>query len=131
MIVILRAYPDTKLGLVQEQKDAALEKAADFRSARMPKFFKHFEDNLKRSKSDFLLESGPTFADLCLFQVVDGLKFAYPKRMAKLEPEYPKLMKLYERVKEAPRIKAYLGSERRQKYSMGIFRHYPELDGDE
>ncbi|KWU44921.1 glutathione S-transferase [Rhodotorula sp. JG-1b] len=115
----------------EDQKDEAKRRAADFRSSRLPKFFKHFEDNLQRSKSDYLLESGPTYADLCLFQVVDGLKFAFPKRMAKLEPEYPKLMKLYTSVKEAPRIKAYLESERRQKYSMGIFRHYEELDGDE
>ncbi|MBZ6370418.1 MAG: glutathione S-transferase family protein [Microbacterium hominis] len=115
----------------QDQKDEAKRRAADFRSSRLPKFFKHFEDNLQRSKSDYLLESGPTYADLCLFQVVDGLKFAFPKRMAKLEPEYPKLMKLYTSVKEAPRIKAYLESERRQTYSMGVFRYYEELDGDE
>ncbi|GAA5862191.1 hypothetical protein JCM3774_004816 [Rhodotorula dairenensis] len=115
----------------EDQKQEAKRRAADFRSSRLPKFFQHFEDNLKRSESDYLLESGPTYADLCLFQVVDGLRFAFPKRMAKLEPEFPKLMKLYERVKEAPRIKAYLESERRQKYSMGVFRHYDELDGDE
>lgn len=97
----------------------------------MPKFLKHFEDNLRRSESDFLLESGPSFADLALFQLIDGLKYAYPKRMAKLEPEFPKVCKLYERVRQAPRIKAYLESERRQPYSNGVFRHYPELDLEE
>ncbi|GAA6016337.1 hypothetical protein JCM8202_005571 [Rhodotorula sphaerocarpa] len=124
-------HPLAVMKTYEEQKDAAAEKAADFRSARMPKFLKHFEDNLKRSESDFLLESGPSFADLALFQLIDGLKYAYPKRMAKLEPEFPKVCKLYERVRQAPRIKAYLESERRQPYSNGVFRHYPELDLEE
>lgn len=51
--------------------------------------------------------------------------------MAKVGPEYAKVTALYERVKAAPRIKAYLESDRRQQYSMGIFRHYPELDEQE
>ncbi|GJN88483.1 hypothetical protein Rhopal_001449-T1 [Rhodotorula paludigena] len=113
----------------ENQKDEAIRRATDFRKNRVPKFFKHFEDNLQRnSKGAFLLDSGASFADLALFQVVDGLKFAFPKLLAKLEPQYPKLFELYKTVKDAPRIKAYLESDRRQKYSMGIFRHYEELD---
>lgn len=63
-------------------------------------------------------------------QCVDGVKFMFPKAMAKLEREgkCTKVLGLCEAVKERPRIKAYLGSERRQKYSNGIYRYYEELD---
>ncbi|GAA6016530.1 hypothetical protein JCM10207_002829 [Rhodosporidiobolus poonsookiae] len=115
----------------EDQKDAAIPKAKSFREERVPKFFQHFEDNLSRSSGDFLLSSGPSYADLVLFQLVDGLKFAFPKLMKKTAQEYPKVEALYERVKSAPRIKAYLESERRQKYSMGVFRYYEELDAEE
>ena len=54
----------------------------------------------------------------------------FPKAMAKLEREgkCDKVLVLYEAVKARPRIKAYLESERRQKYSNGIYRYYEELD---
>ncbi|GAA6027008.1 hypothetical protein JCM8097_006035 [Rhodosporidiobolus ruineniae] len=116
----------------EDQKDAALPKAKNFREERVPKFFQHFEDNLKRSSTDFLLSTGPSYADLVLFQTVDGLKFAFPNLLAKLIPsKYPKVSAHYDRIKAAPRIKAYLESDRRQKYSMGVFRHYEELDEKE
>ncbi|GAA5888066.1 hypothetical protein JCM6882_000270 [Rhodosporidiobolus microsporus] len=115
----------------EDQKDAALPKAKSFREERVPKFFKHFEDNLQRSSSDFLLSSGPTHADLVLFQLVDGLKFAFPKLLKKIGPEYPKIEALHARIKAAPRIKEYLESDRRQEYSMGVFRCYEELDEKE
>jgi glutathione S-transferase len=61
---------------------------------------------------------------------LDGVKFMFPKAMAKFEAEgkYPKVFALHDAVKERPRIKAYLESSRRQKYGMGIYRHYEELD---
>ena len=71
-----------------------------------------------------------SYADLVLFQCLDGVKFAFPKAMGRLEKEgkYKGVFGLYERVREAERIKEYLASDRRQKYSLGIYRHYPELD---
>jgi len=42
--------------------------------------------------------------------------------------EFDSVFTLYKAVQERPRIKEYLASDRRQKYSMGIYRHYPELD---
>jgi glutathione S-transferase len=63
-------------------------------------------------------------------QCVDGVKFQFPRAMAKLEREgnYPKVFALYAAVKERPKIKAYLESPRRQRYSNGIYRYYEELD---
>jgi glutathione S-transferase len=42
--------------------------------------------------------------------------------------KYEKVFKLYEAVKDRPRIKEYLASDRRFKYDQGIYRYYPELD---
>lgn len=63
---------------------------------------------------------------------MDGLKFMFPNAMKKLEMsgDYYHVFALHVAVKERPNIKAYLASDRRQKYSMGIYRHYPELDVD-
>ena len=62
---------------------------------------------------------------------VSGFRFryAFPKEMGFLEEsgEYPLLFgRFYPRIKE--RLRGYLGSERRMKFGMGVFRHYPELD---
>lgn len=63
-------------------------------------------------------------------QCVDGLKFMFPKAMAKLEREgkHAKVFALHKAVAQRPRIKSYLESPRRQKYSLGIYRYYKELD---
>ena len=61
---------------------------------------------------------------------MDGLKFMFPKAMAKLEREgkQAKVFALHRAVSERPNIKAYVESSRRQPYSDGIFRYYKELD---
>lgn len=66
-------------------------------------------------------------------QVVDGLLFAFPRRLAvvKESGEYDSVFALYERVKGEQGIKEYIASGRRQAFSVGLFRHYEELDGEE
>jgi glutathione S-transferase len=64
-----------------------------------------------------------------MFQMIAGLRYAFPKAMAKAERKHPLLVALHDRVAALPRIKAYLESPRRIPFNpMGIFRHYPELD---
>jgi glutathione S-transferase len=64
-----------------------------------------------------------------MFQVIEGLRYAFPNTMKKAGKKYPSLMALNSRVKERPRIAAYLASERRIAFNEeGIFRHYAELD---
>ena len=65
--------------------------------------------------------------------MVDGLLFAFPKRVGALQKsgEYKDVFALYERVKGENGIKEYIASGRRQAFSMGLFRHYEELDAEE
>jgi glutathione S-transferase len=70
-----------------------------------------------------------SYVDLSLFQLMSGLQYMFPRRMAALAPDLPLLHALQERVAQRPRIAAYLASERRLPFNTnGIFRHYPELD---
>jgi glutathione S-transferase len=49
--------------------------------------------------------------------------------MKKLEPRWPNLVALHDKVADIPRVAAYLASKRRIAFNEnGIFRHYPELE---
>jgi glutathione S-transferase len=64
-----------------------------------------------------------------MFQLVEGLRYAFPKRMKRFEKKIPGLIALHDRVAMRPRLKAYLASKRRVAFSQsGIFRQYKELD---
>jgi glutathione S-transferase len=77
----------------------------------------------------YLLGRRLSYADLSLFQVIEGLRYAFPKAMSRLEKKAPRCVALRDRVASRPRIAAYLASERRIPFNeQGIFRHYPELD---
>ena len=70
-----------------------------------------------------------SYVDLSLFQVVAGLRYAFPRAMARLERRVPRVIALHDGIAERPRISAYLASPRRLAFSEeGIFRHYEELD---
>lgn len=116
----------------EDQKAAAKRRARDFIKERMPKYLGWLERVLERNrKSDgqWLVGSDRTYVDLSAFQIVEGLRYAFPNAMAKLESEIPRVIALHDRVAARPRIAAYLKSKRRQAFNqMGIFRHYPELD---
>jgi glutathione S-transferase len=61
--------------------------------------------------------------------MIEGLRYAFPKAMRKLERKHPKLVALHDRVQLRPRLAAYLATERRLPFNQaGIFRRYPELD---
>jgi glutathione S-transferase len=116
----------------EEQKPESKRRAKMFRESRLPKFLGWFEEILENNpKGDnFLVGARVTTADLSLFQVVEGLSYAFPKAMARALPKHPRVSALRDRVAARPRIKAYLKSERRIPFNEdGIFRHYPELDG--
>jgi glutathione S-transferase len=70
-----------------------------------------------------------SYADLSLFQLVEGLRYAFPRAMARTEKKLPHIVALRDRIAARPPIAAYLASPRRIAFNeSGIFRHYPELD---
>jgi glutathione S-transferase len=112
-----------------EQKAEALAAAASFRNARMPKYLGYFEGALGVNEGPFMLGDKWTHADTSLFQLVEGLSYAFPRRMAALASDYPRLHAVRDAVAAIPPIAAYLASDRRLSFNEdGIFRHYPELD---
>ncbi len=105
----------------EEQKREALRRAADFRENRLPKFLRYFE-TLERPRAF-------SYLDLSLFQMIEGLRYAFPNTLKKMERRIPNLVSLHDRVAQRPRVAAYLRSERRIAFNeQGIFRHYAELD---
>lgn len=114
----------------EDQKPEAQRRAADLIETRLPKFFGYFSRLLTNPEArDWLVGDKPTYADLSLFQVIDGLRYAFPNAMKRLEGDYPALGALHARVAARPNIAAYLASPRRIPFNQnGIFRHYPELD---
>ena len=115
----------------EDQKPEAKRRAADFTAERMPKYFGYFEGILQRNSkgSEFLLGRQFSYVDLSLFQMVEGLRYAFPSTMNKLEKKYPRAVALRDRVAARPRIASYLASPRRIPFNQeGIFRYYPELE---
>ena len=113
----------------EDQKPESKRRAAHFTAERLPKFLGYFERVLVREKGGWLLGKAFSYADLSLFQMIAGLRYAFPRAMGSLEPKYPRSVALHERVAARPRIAAYLESKLRIAFNQhGIFRHYPELD---
>lgn len=116
----------------EAQKTEAKKRAKAFRESRMPKFLGYFEALLAENgkKAKWLVGKSATTLDLSLFQVVEGLAYAFPRSFDAYSSEIPRLMELHGRVMARPGVAAYLASERRLPFNqMGIFRHYPALDG--
>jgi len=114
----------------EDQRREAKRRTADFLKNRAPKFVSYFERVLEGSAGTYLLGRKLTYADLSLFQIAAGLRYAFPKAMARLEMKLPRIVALHDAVAKRPRIAAYLASKRRIAFNQqGIFRHYKELDG--
>jgi len=116
----------------REQKAEARRNAKHFTRDRLPKFLEYFETVLERNPSGrgFMVGRALSYVDLSMFQLMAGLRYAFPRAMAKAERDISGLVALHDRIIARPRIAAYLASERRIPFNQsGIFRHYPELDG--
>jgi glutathione S-transferase len=112
----------------RDQKSEAERAARSFRDERMPRFLSYFERVLDGG-GPWLLGAAWTYPDLSLFQLLEGLAYAFPRRMATLAADIPRVGAVRERVRALPELADYLHSERRIPFNEdGIFRHYPELD---
>jgi glutathione S-transferase len=113
----------------EDQKAEAKQYAKHFLNARAPKYLGYFENVLKQSGGHYTLGRKFSYMDLSLFQIVEGLRYAFPSTMKRIEKNVPRVVEVHNRVIARPRIAAYLNSKRRLAFNeMGIFRHYPELD---
>ncbi len=115
----------------EDQKKEAKARATAFLDHRLPKYLGYFERLLQSNLSGAGHPIGAefTYVDLSLFQLAEGLSYAFPNAMVKFAAKYPGLAALNHSVKARPRIAAYLASPRRLPFNEdGVFRHYPELD---
>jgi glutathione S-transferase len=122
-------HPVTTYLYYEEQRPAAKRRTADFWRYRVPKILGYFERVLGKSGGPYMLGRRLSYVDLSLFQIVDGLRYAFPRRMKRFERKIPRLLALHDRVARRPRVAAYLASERRVPFSQwGIYRYFKELD---
>jgi glutathione S-transferase len=122
-------HPITTYLYFEEQRPAARRRTKDFWRYRVPKFLGYFERVLQTNGSRFLVGRRLTYVDLSIFQIIEGLRYAFPKRMKRFEKKVPGLVGLHDRVAARPRVKAYLASPRRIPFSQwGIYRYFKELD---
>lgn len=114
-----------------EQRPQALLRAADFTGHRLARFLDYFELVLRNNPrhSGYMVGARLSYVDLSVFQLLAGLRYAFPHAMARLAPGHTGLAELHQRVARRPNIARYLASARRLPFSEeDIFRHYPELD---
>jgi glutathione S-transferase len=113
----------------EEQRPAARRRSKDFWRYRIPKYLGYFERVLEKNGGRFTVGRRISYVDLSLFQIIEGLRYAFPKRMKRFEKKIPNLVALHDRIAKRPRIAAYLGSARRIPFSQwGIYRYFKELD---
>lgn len=117
----------------EDQKEEAKARASEFVMNRLPKFLGYFERVLKQNpvQGGHLVGDSLSYVDLSMFQMIEGLVYAFPKAMKHHDIRYPGLARLHDRVKDGPAIASYLASPRRLAFNeSGIFRRYPALDID-
>lgn len=113
----------------EDQRKEAKRYTSEFWQRRPQKYLGYFERVLDRSGGPWLTGRRLSYADLSLFQVVEGLRYAFPKAMQRLERTIPSIVAVRDAVAKRERIAAYLASPRRIPFNeYGIFRHYKELD---
>jgi glutathione S-transferase len=115
----------------EDQKPEAKRRAKFFTEERAPELLGYFENVLQRNpgRRGYMVGRTLSYVDLSMFQIVDGLRYAFPRMMARLEPGIPGLVALHDRVAQHPNVAAYLASERRLPFnvdvgSSGIIRNW-------
>src|ERR1700675_4477854 len=114
----------------EDQRAPAKKRSEEFWKQRVPKYLGYFEELVQANGGAYVTGRRLTYVDLSLFQIVEGLRYAFPRRMKAFEAEIPGLVGLRDRVAARPNIKAYLASDRRIAFNEdGIFSRYKALDG--
>lgn len=112
-------------GADEETKAAARA----YRIARTAAVFRGLEHLLKGSGGAYLTGSALSYADLVLFQMVEGMAQAFPSAVNPLQRTCRRVFDLHERIAQRPRIGSYLGSPQRMAFAqMPVFAAYRALD---
>jgi glutathione S-transferase len=113
----------------EDAKPEAKRFTGNFLDERAPKYLGYFEKGIEKSGGPYMLGRKFSYVDLSLLQLIEGLRYAFPKAMKGIERKVPKVVGVRDRVVARPNVKAYLASPRRIAFNeSGIFRRYPELD---
>jgi glutathione S-transferase len=113
----------------EDVKPEAKRFTENFLAERAPKYLGYFEAVIKKGGGPYALGRKFTYIDLSLFQLIEGLRYAFPKAMKAIEADVPRVVAVHDKAAARPNLKKYLASPRRIAFNeMGIFRRYPELD---
>jgi glutathione S-transferase len=113
----------------EDAKPEAKRFTKNFLQERAPKYLGYFETVIEKSKGPYTLGRNASYMDLSLFQLIEGLRYAFPRAMKTIERNVPRVVAVRDKVAERDGIKKYLKSPRRIAFNeKGIFRRYPELD---
>lgn len=126
-------HPISTADYYEDQKEEAKARTKAFLQHRVPKFMGYFNRIIAANPAGggHAIGDRLSYVDLSLFQVAEGLAYAFPRAMARFDTDYPDVAKLRDKVRTQPNIRSYLESDRRLAFNeSGIFRHYPELDQD-
>ncbi len=115
----------------EEQKDEARKRSGIFLTERLPKYLGYFERAIEKNSGGrgHTVGRSLSYVDLSMFQLIAGLRYAFPRSMSRRERSYPRLNTLHEKVMANANVAAYLASARRIAFNEdGVFRCYPELE---
>ncbi len=115
----------------EDQKPEAARRSKVFIAERMPKYLGYFERIIGGNDGVHSVGTALSHVDLSLFQIVAGMRYAFPNAMRHAESSHARVVAVHDRVAALPNIARYLASPRRIPFNeKGIFRRYPELDSD-
>jgi glutathione S-transferase len=112
-------HPISNALYYEDQKKAAKARTTAFLEDRLPKYLGYFERVLEENPAgkEHAVGAWLTTVDLSLFQLGEGLAYAFPRAMAKFPAKYLALAALCERVRARPTIAKYLASPRRLPFN--------------
>ena len=123
-------HPIAAALVFEDQQAEAQRRAADFIARRLPKYLRYFERVAgANARTGYMVGGSLCHVDLSVFQLIAGLRYAFPRAMARREGEISRLREVHAQVASHTRVAAYLASSRRVPFNeAGIFRHSPTLD---
>jgi len=114
-------HPKCFIASYYEQIEESKPYVAWFEDQRLGKFLNHFEKLLNYNEtrfrsSGFVVGNELTYADIALFHVLDAAQNQFPQAFEKVISATTHLRPFMTKIRELPRVSAYLASDRRGSY---------------